>query len=240
MRGMSPLHQELLRHVQHTHAVIELNREDRGTRKFVTVEVGQYLDTVIVPRLKKVVFSPTWRNGKPVTYNSGMSSAFKIIELESYEDTLNNLKLHRDGSQTTALSGTASTQRDEYLMAYFLDVETAGSASLLDTSQFRSPFAYQLQISTRTAGETKATTVDLIETFNWLIGLKVKHVDHQKGFVTVSGEKRAGGRTLIVWRTLSDDPTLDNDNLQKYLDRIDVNPADTEFAFIYVNGSHAL
>ena len=35
------------------HAVIELNREDGGRRKFILVEMGDYFDTVLLPRLKK-------------------------------------------------------------------------------------------------------------------------------------------------------------------------------------------
>jgi adenine-specific DNA-methyltransferase len=126
------------------------------------------------------------------------------------------------------------------MMGYFLGLESEGSASLLDIAQFKDPFSYGLNIATRTAGETKPATLDLVETFNWLIGLRVKHIDHQKGFVTVTGERKGGEQGLIVWRTLSDDPISDNEALEKYLSRIRVNPADTEYAFIFVNGSHTL
>ena len=47
------------------HAVINLNREDGGQRKFILVEQGDYFDTVLLPRLKKVTFSPEWKDGKP-------------------------------------------------------------------------------------------------------------------------------------------------------------------------------
>ena len=49
------------------HAVVELNREDGGSRRFILVEVADYFDTVIVPRMKKVLFAPEWREGKPVS-----------------------------------------------------------------------------------------------------------------------------------------------------------------------------
>ena len=39
------------------HAVINLNREDGGRRKYILVEMGEYFDTVLVPRIKKVVYS---------------------------------------------------------------------------------------------------------------------------------------------------------------------------------------
>jgi adenine-specific DNA-methyltransferase len=227
------------------HAVIKLNQTEQTRRRFILVDAGEHFDSVIVPRLKKATFVPEWRDGSPRRAANATEIDFsprllKIIVLESYEDTLNNLRLHQDVTQAAALDRATETQRDNYLMSYFLDIEASGSASVLDTAQFRKPFDYQLQIATRTVGETKPTTVDLVETFNWLIGLTVKYIDRQKGFVRVSGEKRDGSRTLIIWRTLSDDLVADNEALHKYLDRISVNPADTEFAFIYVNGSCTL
>jgi len=222
------------------HAVINLNRENGGTRKYLLVEMGEYFDTVLVPRLKKVVYSTDWKDGKPQSRNTGISHAFKTVRLESYEDALNNLRLNRTPEQQAALIAAPEEARDGYLISYFLDVESAGSASLLDLDQFRDPFSYTLKIATSSAGETKETPIDLVETFNWLLGLKVKQIDTQKGFLTVTGEKRAGGRTLVIWRTLSEDPVKDNKALEQFLARLQINPADTEFAFIYVNGSHTL
>ena len=222
------------------HAVINLNREDGGSRKYILVEMGEYFDTVLVPRLKKVVYSTDWKDGKPQNRDTGLSHAFKIIRLESYEDTLNNLHLRRTPAQEATLRQASADQRAEYLLGYFLDVESAGSASLLDVQQFRDPFQYQMQIATASAGETKATTIDLVETFTWLLGLQVKQIDSQRGFLTVTGVQRAGGRTLVIWRTLSADPTADNLALERYLARLAINPMDTEYDFIYVNGSHTL
>lgn len=222
------------------HATINLNREDQGGRKYLLVEMGEHFESVLVPRLKKVAYSTDWREGKPQNLNTGISHAFKIVRLEGYEDALNNLHLRRTSEQEAALSKGGEAVRDQYLFGYFLDVESAGSKSLLDLAEFRNPFAYKLAIATSSAGETKETTVDLVETFNWLLGLKVKHIDSAKGFLTVTGEKRAGGRCLILWRTLSADPKADNEALEKFLTKLVVNPADTEFEFIYVNGPHTL
>lgn len=221
-------------------AVIQGNRNEQMRRKFLIAEMGEYCETVLIPRIKKVIYSKDWVEGKPQNRNTGISHAFKIVRLESYEDTLNNLRLARNKQQDTALANATEAERDAYLLGYFLDVESAGSASLLDVAQFRDPFGYKLHIATSSAGETKETNVDLVETFNWLLGLKVKHIDHQKGFLTVTGEKRAGGRCLILWRSLSDDEKADNAALVKYLEKITVSPADTEYDFIYVNGPHTL
>ena len=46
------------------HAVINLNRKDKGKRKYILVEMGDHFDTVILPRIKKVVFCEKWKQGK--------------------------------------------------------------------------------------------------------------------------------------------------------------------------------
>jgi adenine-specific DNA-methyltransferase len=222
------------------HAVIQMNRTDSGNRKYLLAEMGAHAEKVIVPRLKRVVYSSGWKDGKPQSRNTGISHAFKIVRLESYEDALNNLHLRRTTEQEATLAKGGETVRDQYLLGYFLDVESAGSKSLLDLAEFRDPFAYNLNIGTSSAGETKKTTVDLVETFSWLLGLKVKHIDTAKGFLTVTGDKRAGGRCLILWRTLTADAKADNEALEKFLAKLAVNPADTEFDFLYVNGPHTL
>jgi adenine-specific DNA-methyltransferase len=222
------------------HAVVSVNRAERSARKYVTAEMGNHFETIIVPRIKKIVYSNGWKDGKPQAPETGISHAFKILRLEGYEDTLNNLHLRRTPEQAAALAQGGEANRDDYLLGYFLDVESSGSKSLLDIAEFRDPFAYKLAIATSSAGETKETTVDLVETFNWLLGLKVKHIDTARGFLTVTGEKRAGGRCLILWRTLSADPKADNAALEKFLTKLAVNPADTEFEFIYVNAPHTL
>jgi adenine-specific DNA-methyltransferase len=207
-------------------------------RRFISVEAGDHNEGILVPRLKKVAMaSKKTEAGKEGDERTGI---FKIVRLEGYEDTLNNLHLSRTPEQEAALAKGGETVRRQYLLSYFLDVESAGSKSLLDLTEFRDPFAYKLAIATSSAGETKETTVDLVETFNWLLGLKVKHIDTAKGFLTVTGEKRAGGRCLIVWRTLSADSKADNESLEKFLTKLAVNPGDTEFEFIYVNGAHTL
>ncbi len=40
------------------HAVIALNREDGGNRKYILVEMGDHFDTVMLPRIKKVIYAP--------------------------------------------------------------------------------------------------------------------------------------------------------------------------------------
>lgn len=73
------------------HAVIYLNREDKGNRKYILCEMAEYFNSVTKPRIEKVIYSEDWKDGKPVS-RKGISQCFKYIRLEQYEDTLNNLQ----------------------------------------------------------------------------------------------------------------------------------------------------
>ncbi|MFN3763391.1 MAG: DNA methyltransferase, partial [Anaerolineae bacterium] len=70
------------------HAVINLNRVDNGRRKYVLVEMADYFYTVLLPRIKKVVFSDKWKDGRAQPDGQGISHFVKYYELEQYEDTL--------------------------------------------------------------------------------------------------------------------------------------------------------
>lgn len=59
------------------------------------------------------------------------------------------------------------------MLRYMLDVETKGSNSLLDVSSFRDPLAYKMEIKEPGTDERKLRNIDLVDTFNWLIGLRV-------------------------------------------------------------------
>jgi adenine-specific DNA-methyltransferase len=161
------------------HAVINLNREDSGRRKYILVEMGEYFDTVLVPRIKKAVYSKDWKDGKPVS-RAGISHMFKYVRLESYEDTLNNLELRRTQVQQSLLDHPQAQGPDrlkeQYLLRYMLDVESRGSPSLLNVKAFDDPTAYAFKVKRPGSDESRVMNVDLIETFNWLIGLRVQHL----------------------------------------------------------------
>lgn len=70
------------------HAVINLNREDSGKRKYILVEMGDYFHTVLLPRIKKVVYSDKWDNGKAQPDGNGIGHFIKYFRLEQYEETL--------------------------------------------------------------------------------------------------------------------------------------------------------
>ena len=157
------------------HAVLNLNREDDGQRKYILCEMGDYFDTVLKPRLAKVAYAKDWKNGKPVARDTGISHCFKYIRLESYEDTLNNLRFKDDPVRQRALANNAALKED-YMLNYMLDVETRGSQSLLNIDQFNDPTKYSLELKQPGSDARQEQVIDLIETFNYLIGLRVEHM----------------------------------------------------------------
>ena len=239
------------------HAVIELNRNfEDSQRKYILVEMGEYFNTVTKPRMKKVIYSADWKNGKPVNRNTGVSHIMKYLRLESYEEALSNIDLSDKGPQLQALFG------EEYLINYMLDIEAEGS--LLNLDSFKTPFEYKLKVTER--NETKEKVVDLVETFNYLIGLSVERQSVLTYFNAVSDEhgayegavrlvKDAGGnyafkqvegmlpdgrRALIIWRNITDNLIESNAALDAYFTKHRINPFDREFDIIYVNGDNNL
>lgn len=167
------------------HATIELNKEDDGARKYVLVEMGEHFNDVLKPRTQKVIYSPGWENGKPTSRDSGISQCFKYIRLESYEDTLNNL-IFDSQSADSSIRKNAEVRdkavesnpllKEDYMLRYLLDVETRGSHSLLNIDAFADPTNYSLVVKEPGGDEQAARNIDLIETFNYLLGLRLKHM----------------------------------------------------------------
>ena len=167
------------------HAVIAQNRDDGGIRKNIMIEIGSHFDTILLPRIKKVVYSSSWRGGKP-TVRAGGGQILKYCRLESYEDSLNNLDVRRTAIQQSLLDAAeaqgADGFKEQYLLRYMLDVETRGSQSLLNVQAFTDPTAYKLKVKRPGSDESREVNVDLLETFNYLIGLTVQHIAAPQSF----------------------------------------------------------
>ena len=186
------------------HAVINLNREDGGQRRFILVEMGEYFDTVLLPRIKKVTFTPEWRDGKPqrpATAEEAERSprVVKYHRLESYEDALDSIRFDAESGQIPL-----SWPGDEYLLKYMLDWETKDSETLLNPARLTAPFAYRLVVQVK--GERQERRVDLPETFNYLLGLQSRqrevHDNEGRRYLVYRGEMRANpGQTVaVIWR----------------------------------------
>ena len=237
------------------HAVIHLNRTiESSTRKYILVEMGEYFDLVALPRMKKAIYSADWRGGKPQNRNTGVSHIMKYITLESYEDALSNVELSDDAHRLLTYLG------EDYMLNYMFHHEAKDSILPLDA--FASPFAYKLKINEN--NETKDKTVDLCETFNYLIGLSVMRQsaitsfcarpdpdgeyenavkltqapDGEYAFKTFEGKLPCGSRALIIWRTITKDILQSNAALDAYVMQHVTNYQG--YDVIYVNGDNNL
>ena len=238
------------------HAVLNLNREDDGNRKYILVEMGEYFNTVTLPRMKKAIYSANWKGGKPQNRNTGVSHIMKYIALESYEDALSNIELSDDMHRLMAFFG------EDYMLRYMFDTEAKDTMLSLDA--FNTPFGYTLKINEN--NETKEKLVDLCETFNYLLGLSVirqtavaqfhaildpngeyenavqlsRDDNGEYGFKQIEGRLPDGRRALVIWRNVTKDLLQSNAALDAYFEKHRINPADREFDVIFVNGDNNL
>lgn len=215
------------------HAVINLNREDKGNRKYILCEMAEYFNSVTKPRIEKVIYSEDWKDGKPVS-RKGISQCFKYIRLEQYEDTLNNLQPKNQRLDFDNENGKGDFE-ETYFLRYMLDTETKGN--LFNLEWFKNPFA--MSIKTTKDNELVDTHVDMVETFNYLIGLNVETLRYPKdGYCVVEGTTHIGNeRTLVIWRNCH---KVSNEDLNEFFRKQAYSTTDSEFDKIYVNGDNTL
>jgi len=206
-------------------ATINLNRENEASkRKYILCEMGQYFNTVTKPRIQKVIYSKDWKDGKPVS-REGSSHCFKYLRLEQYEDTLNNLYHEpKDGNGWFEEKLAADT------IGYVMDMQS--QQNWMHTDWMANPFDVKMQITR--GNEKTEQTIDVVETFNYLIGLNVEKLQWpEAGMQVVTGVTRKGKRTMVIWRNTT---LITDEQVKKFLDSVDCKP----FKQVYLNGETTL
>ncbi|MEN3043878.1 MAG: site-specific DNA-methyltransferase, partial [Candidatus Hydrothermales bacterium] len=215
------------------HAVMKLNKEDGGKRKFILVEMANYFDTVIIPRIKKVAYSFNWKDGKPQDMD-GIGVFFKYHYLEQFEDTLDNIEF-KEHKQALELF------KDEYLLKYFLDFETRESPYFLNIEQLKNPFAYKLKVNLSEVGDPQEMAVDIPETFNYLLGVKLKKIKARykngRKYLFTLGEIE-GKSVAVVWREY--DEKWKEEDYKNDKEFINEELNDWKPQIVYVNGQSVL
>jgi len=214
-------------------SVMLLNDEGSHIR-YILVEMGKYFSNVTKPRVLKSIFSRDWKDGLPKFRNGYLSQIVKYYSLEQYEDALENLNLNKPEAITLALDESPK-MREDYTLNYMLDVEAKESDSLLNLEKFEDPFNYKMKIIKD--NEIIWEKMDLVETFNYLIGITVDHIDSIRGFRTVAGTLPDGKKALVIWRNLKEKTNAD---LDEFCQKQDYTSRDSEFDVIYVNGDNNL
>ena len=201
----------------------------KSKRRFINIEANEYFDDIPLRRLKNTLFGD--KSGVSNLYQWKGGGCFKYIRLEQYEDTLNNLEIKKQ-----ELEFQPKEFQESYMLSYLLDTETRDS--LLNLKMFENPF--EMTLKTTKDNELVETKVDMVETFNYLIGLNVETEDwyQDDNICVVQGKThREGLKTLVIWRNCN---IVDNEALNAFFDKMDFRTRDTEFDLIYVNGDNTL
>lgn len=190
------------------HAVIELNRRDKSRRRFVLIELDKHVDTVLIPRIARLMFCSEWSSGAPVLNGPSLlqnddavdssTRLVKVLRLERFDDSLNSLEprgVDSDAVQTLEV--------DRPLR--YLAEDVAESRASLNTKDLERPFDYCLNVHTE-AG-TLGVSIDLAETFCLLAAIRTNAMrwadDGSRDYLLISGTQ-GQDRVLVVWRSVDD------------------------------------
>lgn len=172
-------------------------------RKWIGVEMGEHFWTVVLPRMKKVLAYDksgiSREKDVKEKYNEKEAGGFfKYQVLEQYEDTLDNLEIKEPDPKIID-----DGEYELETIKYMLDPDNLNSPAFVNIDKLNRPFEYKLKINFEEVGEPKITNIDIIETFNYLIGLHVKKVwfkeNNRRKYAFIIGEKD-GKVTAVVWR----------------------------------------
>jgi adenine-specific DNA-methyltransferase len=178
------------------HAVLKLEEK----RRFLVSEMGGYFDTVLKPRVAKVMYSPHWKAGEPGAA-SRQRWIVKVQRLEQYEDVLANLDITWD----------EAILPEGIPVSYLFRPEQNRIQLALNLKR---PFDNRLRVG-RTRDEK---TIDLLESWAYLQGYwqRSRRVFNEAGRRYECLETECG--TLVVLRDI-EEPEDDSAALKAIVDR---------------------
>ena len=169
-------------------------------RRFIISEMGGYFDTVLKPRIAKVMYSTHWKNGVPEGRNRHQHIV-KVQRLEQYEDVVTNL-------DTTWNEGELPAGVP---VRYLFRPEQNRISASLDCKR---PFDNKIQ----TGKAREITSIDLLETWAYLQGYWQRsrrvYVESGKRYQCLETEDG----TLVVLRDIAE-PEDDTPALKSIVDR---------------------
>ena len=175
------------------HAILNLNKTDNGNRKFILVEMGDYFESKLKERIRRVMFSKNWKKGKPNENKKidGTVGIVKYQRLEQYEDVLNNLT-------TSPPDYDAKT---ELPVKYLYRPEEQQVRLMMD---MRAPFSNRITYGK----DSTEGFVDILETYCYLKGIPIQR-RLRFDFGDQVYRVIQSGKRLVVFRNVTDeDDTL--------------------------------
>jgi adenine-specific DNA-methyltransferase len=210
-------------------------------RKWIGIEMGEHFYTVVLPRMKNVLFYDKSGISKEKDvkerYNEKTAGGFfKYHTLEQYEDALENIEFEETQPKLYELP--------DYFVKYMLEWETKNSNTFLNLEKLKDPFNYKLKVYENY--EVKDANTDVVETFNYLLGIKINKYktleDNGRKYLFTFGEKD-GRKIVIVWRNINDIDLINHINfengkkiIEKDKEIIEENIKPFEIEEIYLNG----
>lgn len=194
----------------------------KSHRKFINVEANEYFDSIPLRRIKNTLFGD--KSGVTDTHMWKGGGVVKYIRLEQYEDTLNNLyRTPMEGAWYEEELGADT-------IGYVMDMQS--QQNWMHTDWMANPFGVKMQITH--GNEKTEQTIDVVETFNYLLGMNVeKMLWPAEGMQVVTGTTRRGKRTMIIWRNTAQ---VTDKEVKIFLSSVDCKP----FKQIYINGETTL
>jgi adenine-specific DNA-methyltransferase len=173
------------------HAVIQMNQNDDGNRRFILMEADNRTFASMSDRLKKVSCSENWNNGRCGDL-SGPGLFMRVQTLEQYDDTLENLDT---SNNVTPLE--LPLEDPAHRLRYRLDRES--QRIFCDIEHFDSPFDYRLKLATPGNGQPPQE-VDLVESLIYLLGLDVHRLYREDQGVVITGADRRDRSVAVFFR----------------------------------------
>ena len=208
-------------------AILQLNSSENKKRKYIIIDMGEHFDSVILPRLQKVSYSLNWKEGLPSNKN-GVSNFVKYLKIEQYEDTLNNIEFNEDNKIQTTLD-----KFEDYFLVHMLNYDANNNSISLNLNNILNPFDYKMKITE--FNDLQIKNIDLVETFNYLLGLKINktrtYENNATSYRVIFGE-REGSEVVIIWRNIEQlDLKKDKEFIENHILK------NVLFDTIYINGN---
>jgi adenine-specific DNA-methyltransferase len=172
------------------------------------------------------MYSPEWRDGKPKRMATKEEAErtprlVKVLRLESYEDALHNIAsdstLKRAEKREKAHKVLVGDE--QYRIRYLVSLPLAAADTMLNLEKLEHPFQYTLEVLTDEGPKQK--TADVVETFNYLYGLRVRKYETWRDDsgreyrVVKATDREQKRRMLVLWR---DTENLDPVAERKFLE----------------------
>ena len=204
----------------------------KSGRKFINVEANDYFDEIPLLRIKNTLYGD--KSGVTNLYQWKGGVCVKYIRLEQYEDTLNNLEEPKKPVQDL-LTVPSEEFVEDYMLHYMLQTET--NSHLVKDEYFLHPFSMKMKITR--LNEQKDTNVDMVETFNYLIGMYVERIIWPADNVCIVFGHQHGSEkpTVVIWRDMD---ATDNEALKNLFSEQVLSVIGNKSYTIYVNGENTL